>query len=353
MKESNKFSITTKEKYDEDNLVKIEKFISDLNEFALVKEVSTTEEIEKKAKKIVKKKKQIGSVAINLIKTKNQFLYIIRILQTKLLYLLNSMIDSLDQDNHLAFALCSRSLLEHAGTISYIHKKNETTINSLKKQSDYNKIQEILERLHKNFGKVFYGTRFFKDEHLSKAIHTNELIKDNLERDLPKAWNTYEFLCDFVHPNYGSNFLVSHGYLGDGVIDPPIEEKKAIIDRMILITVGLIDYLDDKFFDFGKFGIQFNGYLENALHRRAKIGNIFRERKGKLKADGSSKENAIFFINARTPMEHIEMQHRYIQENKIEVEPMKEIGASEGEFIYDKYKTKNGELWFKVSKMKF
>jgi len=353
MKETKKFSKATKEKYNIENLHIIERFLSNQYEFALIKQVSSSKEIEKKANRIIKKNKQIGSIAINLIRIKNQFLFIFRILQTKLIYLLNSMIDSLDHDNHLSFALCARSLLEHAGTISFIYKKIESTINTLKRQSNYNKIQEILERLNESLSKVFYGTRFFKDEHLTKAIHTNELIKDHLEKELPNAWQVYEFLSDFVHPNYGSNLLVSHGYFGDGVIDPPIQEKKEIIDRMILLTAGLIDYVDDSFSNYGKFGILIDGYIEKALHPHIKIENIFREQRGKFTGDGSSKENAIFFINAKTPMEHIEMQHRYIEENEIDVEPIKQIGAMEDGFIFDRYKTKEGELWFKVPQLKF
>lgn len=231
MKEIHKFTKLVKKNYNKKYLSKIEAFILEVSEFSLVKKISSSKEIDRKAKEIRLKNNKIGTIAIDLIIIKNQFLFNYRILQTKLIYLINSMINSLNQDNHLVFALCSRSLLEHAGTIAYIYKKTENTINKLKNQSDYQKIQDILNIQKNNQKKVFYGTRFFKDDYLKKAIHTEELIKDYLEKKFPNAGQIYGFLCDFVHPNYGSNLFVSSGDLGNGMIDPPIEEKKEIINQ--------------------------------------------------------------------------------------------------------------------------
>jgi len=43
----------------------------------------------------------------------------------------------------------------------------------------------------------------------------------------------YDFLCEYVHPNYGSNALVSTGVLGAGRLNPPADSHRETIDRLL------------------------------------------------------------------------------------------------------------------------
>jgi hypothetical protein len=63
--------------------------------------------------------------------------------------------------------------------------------------------------------------------------------------------------------------------------------------------------------------------------------------------DGRSRETAVFFTNARTQLEHIHMQHEFVESRGI-VGVRGSVGGEEG-FIYDVWSTPGGgQLWFKV-----
>lgn len=71
----------------------------------------------------------------------------------------------------------------------------------------------------------------------------------------------------------------------------------------------------------------------------------------KLKYDGngSSKENAIYFTNAITFNDYIEMEKQYIKQNDLLVKGIKSTGSIKDQYSYDVYQTKNrGNVWFKV-----
>lgn len=70
----------------------------------------------------------------------------------------------------------------------------------------------------------------------------------------------------------------------------------------------------------------------------------------KLKYDGNgnSKDNAIYFTNAMSFSDHIEMQKEYMKQNNFEVNGIKSSGSVRDQYMYDVYETKNGSVWFKV-----
>lgn len=64
--------------------------------------------------------------------------------------------------------------------------------------------------------------------------------------------------------------------------------------------------------------------------------------------NGSSKEDAIYFTNAMTFNDYIEMEKQYIKENNLEIKSVKSTGSIKDEYSYDVYQTSNGNVWFKV-----
>ncbi|HWT83242.1 MAG TPA: hypothetical protein VN648_31040 [Candidatus Methylomirabilis sp.] len=75
---------------------------------------------------------------------------------------------------------------------------------------------------------------------------------------------------------------------------------------------------------------------------------MFRPLPLKYSGNGKTKDSAIYFVNARTYGEHLQMQDRFLEEKNIKVLGARRGGGLEAGHIYDVYPTSNGELWFRV-----
>ena len=328
----------------------IEKFLEEQSKHSLIKRISYEKELKEKTKNVHIKEKELGVIAVKLCVLKNQYLFLYRIIETKLIYLVRSIIFGLNNSNHLLLALCSRSLIEHCAALSYLIERTDKILKRTKGITEYKTINKNLEELYNVYRKIFYGTRFFKNEGLVDAVNVLTQIDSYLSSEIKNVRKYYDYLSDFVHPNFGSNVLVSSGGLGEGIIDPPIEEKKEIIENILQITSIIIKYLSYKVLDFASLGIRIDNYLQKALHTTTTLTTLFVELPPEYVGDGKSKETAIFFTNATTKAEHIRMQYEYMRQQGVE-SIMRYIFVDDKEdYLYDVHETKKGKLWFKVPK---
>ncbi len=233
----------------------IEKFLEKQSQLSLIKTISFEKELKEKTAEILAKERELGIIAVSLCGLKNQYLFLNRIIETKLTYLMRSMIFGLNDNNHLLLALCSRSLIEHTASLSYLIKWTNRVLERTKGTTECKSINKNLEELYTIYRKIFYGTRFFKNEGLVEATSVLTLVDKYLSPEIKDVREYYNYLSDFVHPNFGSNVLVSSGGLGEGIIDPSIEEKKEIIENILQITGIIIKHLDYKVWDFASLGI--------------------------------------------------------------------------------------------------
>ena len=341
---------TIKQKYKiKETFELIEKFLEKQSQLSLIKRISFEKELREKTAEILTKERELGIIAVGLCRLKNQYLFLNRIIETKLTYLVRSMIFGLNDDNHLLLALCSRSLIEHAASLSYLIEWTNRILERTKGTMEYKSINKNLEELYTIYRKIFYGTRFFKNEGLIEATNVLTLVDKYLSPEIKDVRKYYDYLSDFVHPNFGSNVLVSSGELGEGIVDPSIEEKKEIIENILQITGVIIKYVDYKVLDFASLGILIDNYLQKALHPDTTLSTLFVEPLLEYMGDGKSKETAIFFINVTTKAEHIMMQYEFMRKQGIK-STMQLIGGIEGDYIYDVHETQKGKLWFKVPK---
>ncbi len=311
-------------------------------------EISIQKELQERAAQILAQEPELGKLAVGLCQLKNQHLYLYYVLQTKLRYLVLSIVHAINTDNHLCLALCSRSLLEHAATLSLLVEQTGSVVEALTENDQYSAFRQELERLRSTYTKMFYGTRFFKHQGLVDIVRVGQLIKEQLSTEIKDVQAMYGFLCDFVHPNFGSNILVSTGELGDGVIDPPIEAKQDLVEQILVITGILVSYLQHKVLDFCSLGILIDDSLAKSLHDSSGLADIFQTRRAEYAGNGKSKETAVFFTNARTPFEHISMQNMLMKQLGLQVKGQRYSTGVEGEFIFDVYPTAEGQFWFKV-----
>jgi hypothetical protein len=178
--------------------------------------LSTETEIARHDRYLAAADEAVATVAKDVIRTKNGFMFAFFVLDAKILSLAKSLIFAFNSQNPLLIALASRSLLEHAASLSYLTRRTATQLDALRGATTVSRIVEPLSALRETYRKLFYGTKFFKIEGLVDAIHVHSLIDDYLAKEISQARDYYDYLSDFVHPNFGSNLLVSSGELGRG-----------------------------------------------------------------------------------------------------------------------------------------
>jgi hypothetical protein len=88
---------------------------------------------------------------------------------------------------------------------------------------------------------MFYGQSPQRPGDHIKQFHIND-FREALRKDYPDEASVYDTLCDFVHPNYGSNHLVSSGTLGTGTLDRPASayaHETGIADNCVMRCLDL------------------------------------------------------------------------------------------------------------------
>ena len=105
--------------------------------------------------------------------------------------------------------------MEHTASLSYQVSELAKVELDLSKQSEGDRILAAIDRHHSVIKQIYYG-RNPKDSE-NRSVHINDMRKE-LQRQYPFEGDDYERLCEYVHPNYGSNKLVSSGELGAGML---------------------------------------------------------------------------------------------------------------------------------------
>lgn len=296
----------------------------------------------------------LNVVAPRLYYIADHSFYCIQLFEYKYYLLTKGMLNGLSDNNPLSLANNCRSLLEQVATLAYCMQAVGEMLERLKDQGSLEKINHIIAKAENALQRTYAG-RGKKDpsKPWPEAIHVHSSIKA-LEENIEDAVSSYDYLCEFVHPNYGNNLLVSTGEIGKGKINSRSNSDETIIK---IATIGL------RLLEFSS---QVNGMLyptltwkshhlvELCFKKGAKITNVFSTKKPSPEGDGKTKETAFFFKNARSSQEAMSLSYRYLDEAGYKnLTPYSRVNAGigkEGEqsFIYDKWKTKDGEIWFKI-----
>jgi hypothetical protein len=112
---------------------------------------------------------------------------------------------------------------------------------------------------------------------------------------LESARSEYDALCEFVHPNYGSNKLVSSGQLGSGQIRSHAEGLGPELSKVHWLIERCAILVDDDFNKETTFYLtRIGSWIEIACQDGAKLGQVFSVR-GAVSGDGRTKETAVLF----------------------------------------------------------
>lgn len=246
---------------------------------------------------------------------------------------------TLEIENDTALFSLVRALVEHTAAMAYQLRRLEAAIEDLPKRTARDQFSAAIERHHRHATALYYNER--------AEVHVNDMIAA-LGRYIRDIQSGYDRLCEFVHPNYGSNQLVSSGTLGSGMIGssfavllPELERTHDLIEQCAKLLQ--IDFNKEVAYHLGKV----NSWIEIASKDGVKLSQVFSTR-GAVSGDGKTKETALYFQKARTHIEALEAFYGYLENEKL-VMRRRQLAAVEDGVLYDTVETNRGTLWVKYS----
>ena len=291
---------------------------------------------------------------VGFTRLRNEYGILSRIVETKLVFNLEATVGVLNGENYLVLAMCARSVIEHAASLIYLHRKATDGFASLSECKSLQDINNRVDGLLEFFDKFMYGTRFFGDENkknlgLHKAIHINDMLRCGDER-APGMMRNYEFLCDMVHPNFLSNAIVFRPDTKTWSWEQDEEFQKGMTGLVLDTIDGTIRYLEFHTTDlFWSFLHNCDHSFRKFLQPKTKLDTLFRDSALSFAGDGTSKEQAIQFA-AISMKDHFRMLERLIEEKHLGGAGIPMRAEEEKGFNYSVLKFPSCRLWFKIPK---
>jgi hypothetical protein len=215
--------------------------------------------------------------------------------------------------NSVCMAHLTRGLLELCAAYAFLSNKLHEAVESLATANGRDKAIRCVERCEAAVSKLYYGSGSCEDTTV-KASKPSQHIKEALGLE---AYAQYEFLCDLVHPNYGSNTLVSGGTLGEGDIsleEPPINDLAHIAQVARDAANDILDKMDRMSGDMD----EIHAWITRLEHEECQAA--FARRKAKSAGSGSSAEDPIRFPTARDMKEEKDWALQEISQRGFELE---------------------------------
>ena len=262
---------------------------------------------------------------------------------------INSLITfSIDSKNPISLAQGIRALLEHACVLSMVAKEIEKLKIGLDGQNEFTKIKSVLDRSERFIYRCYFGksSKVVADKS-KQALHINDGL-ELLKNKLSSINDDYDYLCEFVHPNHGSNLLVSISEVEKYLTAIESNFDRDEVKKMIEIGKKILEAIEkEEAYVYSMVGV-LSTIANRFIAKGAKLSNIFAAKKAVMKGDGKSKETSLFVSNGRDAAEEIELIYRYFEKNKYQILGRK-VDSLSGDFIYDLFDTNKGKVWVKVS----
>jgi hypothetical protein len=285
---------------------------------------------------------QSGDIAWLLFDFARDHFFMLRVIGLKLSGIGKAFQSAREQENPIAHLTLARAFVEHTASLSFQVDALGRAYDDLMAQGDPAKIREIIAKHREIINRLYYGGSPKGDG--VKGFHVNDMI-DVLSKDYEKVEYIYNELCEFVHPNHGSNALVSSGKLGEGMLSLPMN----FYDSEITFACIAVEECADLYFHYqisaSKHLISLDSRIQIASQPNAKASQIFSE-KSSHDGDGKTKDTAIFFKKARTHFEAMESVYSYLAKNGISVRMRQIVGIEDG-YMFETYETTQDRLWFK------
>lgn len=235
----------------------------------------------------------------------------------------------------------ARAFLEHTASLAFQNQALAKAVADIESKQVFDQIDRSIREHRRIVDRLYYGGGGAKD---AKRIHVNDLLKALAKVDERLADN-YATLCDFAHPNYRSNLLVSSGELSTGSIGIPSEamNKELSLARDAIEHCAALDW--DMVVSETRYLSKIANWIAIASAEGAKLSQLFSVRVAHA-GDGKSKTTAIFFEKARTHLEALQAFSKYLELKNIELHEQR-IDAVEDGYLFEKALTDQGPLWVK------
>src|SRR6266581_4585076 len=270
--------------------------------------------------KIEKLNEPLKTLASRLFSATDKGFFLFHVCEWKLDYLAEALIHAIEAKNPLALANNARALVEHLAALVAIVKELERLEKNLRGQGKEEAINEALGKAERFIHRGYYGKspKLTNDKN-EQALHVNDCLKA-LKQEVADIEDVYDFLFEYVHPNHGSNLLVSTGKLGRGRLNPSEEYHRETLDRLRRYCSLCMLFLKERGVQYGAVFIRLQDLLELCFSQGAKITNVFSIKAPNPEGDGKSKETAFFFPKARTAMETIKLCYEFLEKEGHEVQ---------------------------------
>lgn len=283
----------------------------------------------------------VKEVACALFELLKDNIFLARVMGNKLAAIGDGIVFAKTNQNPTVHVSLARAFLEHAASVAYHAEILEKCVDGFKAIKNLDQLKSAFSKNHKIFRQIYYGSTIDADKNF---VHVNDMIKA-LEKKLPGIRQSYDNLCDFVHPNFGSNKLVSSGELGSGKLYASHELIKFEQDEADRIIEDCACAVRELQLRLAAGMVEINSRLNISLYPNVTISKVFSEKKTHV-GKGKTKEDAIFFHNARTHTEAMKALYEYLAKRKL-MRISAEIDAVEGDVMYERVITDRGMLWVK------
>ncbi len=290
----------------------------------------------------------LKTVASRLYRIARDECFLIQVCEWKINYVADALLHAIESKNPVSLANNARALIEHVAAFTFVAVSCESLVTVLDGQGSEEKINQAIAKTEQTLKRCYYGKSPKSSDKTEAAPHIESECLGALEKFISDIRETYGFLCEFVHPNYGSNRLVSTGHLGTGRLNPPPDFHKKEIEAISRCCLLAMLFLRDQAIPFSAGPVMLGDLVSRCFSKGSKITNVFAKKSAIPQGDGQSRESAFFFPKARTSGEAIELTYRYLAESAIEVTGNKEIGGLSDGHIFDVFPTSHGRLWFKI-----
>lgn len=251
-----------------------------------------------------------------------------------------------EHENPTAHMVLVRTLVEHTATLSFQLRALRKVLPDLSNKSGHESMIQAIFSHDLVVQRLYYG-RSPKGTGTEKQYHIEDMLKA-FEQDFKGLRTAYDSLCEYVHPNFGSNYLLSSGRLGSGQLGLGPTAYAKEVEEASDCAIRCLDLSQYYAREIAAELVKLQTFIEIASLPKQKPTGIFSTKGLSHEGDGNSKKTAIEFKNARTPAEAVGMIHRLLEERGLSLVGPKHIGGIEEGYIYDVFPTDKGKVWLKT-----
>jgi hypothetical protein len=250
--------------------------------------------------------------------------------------------DTEAQHNLVALFNLARAFMEHTASLAFQEQALEKAVADIESKQGFDQIDRSISEHRKIVDRLYYGSD--RSPKLAKRLHVNDLLPA-LAKVYERASDDYATLCEFVHPNYGSNLLVSGGKLSAGSIGIPSDSlnRELSLVRDIIERCAALDW--EMVIRGSGHLLKIDNWITIASTEGSLLSQLFSVRIAH-DGDGKSKDTAIVFKKARTHQEALRAFYKYLEQQGMVFNGSRLADVEDG-YLFEIVLTDKGPLWVK------